>query len=196
MAEKFITIVITSPDAVAGEAEKISRLLDSGVDFVHIRKPDWTLQEVRRLIEDIPYSHRIRLRLHGHFALLDEMNLAGVHINSRCPQAPVNAASVTKSCHSTDELGSINGYAYVTLSPIYDSISKSGYESRFDIGEIAPAISGKKVVALGGVTPEHIKPLREAGFFGAALLGYIWKGDFEDKLNHLKECMPSVNSTE
>lgn len=196
MAEKFITIVITSPDAVAGEAEKISRLLDSGVDFVHIRKPDRTLQEVRRLIEDIPYRHRIRLRLHGHFALLDEMNLAGVHINSRCPKAPLNAATVSKSCHSLDELEEIGRYAYVTLSPIFDSISKSGYTSRFNIGEIAPAISGKKVVALGGVTPGHIKGLRDAGFFGAALLGYIWDGDFEEKLNHLKECMLAVNSTE
>lgn len=187
MAEKFLTIVITSPEAVEREAEKIARLLDSGVDFVHIRKPDWSLQDVRHLIEDIPYRLRNRLRLHGHFALHDEMNLAGVHLNSRCPQAPANAATATRSCHGLDEIAGCDKMAYVTLSPIFDSISKSGYKSRFDIRELSSAIAGKRVVALGGVTPENIKELRDAGFFGAALLGYIWEGNFEDKLQHLME---------
>ena len=35
-----------------------------------------------------------------------------------------------------------------------------------------------RVVALGGVTPDSLELLRQKGFFGAALLGYIWSGDF------------------
>lgn len=70
------------------EANKISLLLDAGVDYVHIRKPDWSLRDVRNLIEDIPYNLRSRLRLHGHFGLTAEMNLGGVHLNRRNPVAP------------------------------------------------------------------------------------------------------------
>ena len=33
------------------EANKISLLLDAGVDYVHIRKPGWSLRDVRNPIE-------------------------------------------------------------------------------------------------------------------------------------------------
>lgn len=88
MAELFKTIVITSPYEIENEANKIRMLLESGVDRVHIRKPDSSPAEVKELIEQIPYPLRRKLTLHGHFHLLDEMNLGGVHLNSRNPNAP------------------------------------------------------------------------------------------------------------
>lgn len=195
MEHRFITIVITSPDPTEDEAEKITRLLEAGVDFVHIRKPDNTLREVRDLIERIPYTLRRRLRLHGHFELVNEMNLAGVHLNRRNPSAPRNAASVTASCHSSEELKDCAGYDYVTLSPVFDSISKSGYRARFDLSEIAGDLQGRNVVALGGVTPDSFNLLKEKGFYGAALLGYIWQGDFEERLSRLREYVKPTDST-
>lgn len=79
MMSVFKVIVITSPGYVKNEASKITRLLDAGVDYVHIRKPDWTLRDVRNLVEDVPYPLRQKLKLHGHFELLNEMRL-GVSI--------------------------------------------------------------------------------------------------------------------
>lgn len=194
--ENFKIIVITDPDSVNGEAEKITRLLEAGVDFVHIRKPAWTLQEVKALVEDIPYPLRRRLKLHGHFALLHELTLGGVHLNSRCPEAPAAAKSVSKSCHSLAEVEEAMAKRaaddaaeldYATLSPIFDSISKEGYKARFDLDSVAPQLRGKRVVALGGVTPEAFDLLREKGFCGAALLGYIWRGDFDSALEKIKQ---------
>lgn len=192
MSGKFTVIVITSPSEIEDEAAKISRLLDAGVDFVHIRKPDWSLREVRDLIEQIDYPKRKKLRLHGHFELLNEMNLAGVHLNSRNPKAPPTTRSVTKSCHSLDEISLAEGYDYVTLSPIYDSISKAGYKAKFDIDSLRPVIAGRKVIALGGVTPEKFGELAEKGFSGASLLGYIWNGDFDTSLLRIKEAVSKL----
>ena len=62
----------------------------------------------------------------------------------------------------------------MTLSPVFDSISKQGYRSAFDPDSLRPWLEGKRVVALGGVTPERIPLLRDAGFSGAAMLGYFW----------------------
>lgn len=194
MQDPFIIIAITSPDYVAEEAHKIRRLLEAGVDFVHIRKPDYTLREVKDLIEDIPFDLRHRLRLHGHFSLVDEFNLAGVHLNQRNPEPPLNALSITRSCHKLSELEGLTGCSYVTLSPIFDSISKSGYTSRFDLDKIAPTIVGKHVVALGGVTPRHFPTLREHGFYGAAMLGYVWQGDFDSMITNLKEEIANIKS--
>ena len=165
--EKFLIIVITSDKTVDDEAKKIEALLRNGVDIIHLRKPDWSLREVRDLIESIDYRYRNRIRLHGHFELLNEM--------------------ITSSCHSVDELESTAEFDYVTLSPIFDSISKSGYASRFDFGSIGDNIIGRRVVALGGVTADAFLSLYEKGFIGAALLGYIWNGDFERQLSSLKK---------
>lgn len=77
----------------------------------------------------------------------------------------------------------------MTLSPIFDSISKNGYRSAFDLDEIKDMITGRHVTALGGVTPDAFPILREKGFSGAALLGYIWNGDFGYALGTLAEAI-------
>lgn len=182
----FKIIIITDPGIIEDEASKITALLDAGVDYVHIRKPDWTLREVKDLIESIPFQYRKQLKLHGHFELFNELTLGGAHINSRNSKIPINALSVSKSCHSIADVKNSAALDYVTLSPIFNSISKYGYQSQFEIDEISPEIISRRVVALGGVTPDKFKMLREKGFYGAALLGYIWSGDFHENLSNLK----------
>ena len=46
--------------------------------------------------------------------------------------------------------------------------------SKLRLDELPAALAGKRVVALGGVTPEAFPALREAGFIGAAMLGWLW----------------------
>ena len=175
-AEKpsFLKIAFTAPVAVADEAHRIAALLlQEGFDYVHIRKPDWTADQTAELIEAIPESLRSRLRLHDHFQLAQRYNLAGVHLNTRNPIAPAGVAK-TQSCHSVEELAGCDGFDYVTLSPIFDSISKSGYKARFAPDALLKAKPAVPVVALGGVRPELFGVIRERGFNGAALLGYLW----------------------
>lgn len=172
---KFLKIVITEPEMIPAEAAKIERLLERGIDFVHIRKPGASLRDIKNLIEDIPYVFRKRLKLHGHFELINEFNLGGVHLNSRCPVAPSTAHAVSRSCHTLDELKDCDKFEYMTLSPIFDSISKPGYQSAFDLEKIKGKIEGKNVIALGGVDPSKFSILQTSGFAGAAMLGCVWK---------------------
>lgn len=185
--EKFLLIVITAPGYVENEAPKIVRLFEAGIDYVHIRKPDASLREVRELIEEIPYIHRKRLKLHGFFELVNDYNLGGVHLNRRCPKAPRNAAAVSRSCHSIEDLDNSESFEYVTLSPIFDSISKSGYRSNYNLTDIAENIAGKNVIALGGVTPENLPALKKYNFKGAAMLGSVWN-DFDGFIKNFKRC--------
>lgn len=172
----FLIIAITEPEFIENEAEKIAKLLQSGVDYVHIRKPGAELRDVKNLIEDIPYPYRSRLKLHGHFQLTEEFNVGGIQLNSRCPNPVPTAKSVSRSCHSFDDVDECwEDYEYVTLSPIFDSISKKGYLSKFKLDEIKRKIVGKNVIAMGGVTPETLNVLREKGFKGAAMFGCVWK---------------------
>lgn len=187
----FQIIVITNPEEIDQEAFKIICLLESGVSGVHIRKPNASLREVKNLIEEIPYSLRSKLQLHGHFELLNEMNLGGAHLNHRNPNPPSTALSLSKSCHSLSELSEIEEFKYVTLSPIFNSISKKDYKSKFNLQEIEKTgvLRGKNVIALGGITPQSFGMLKRIGFTGAALLGFVWQNDFNKVIESIKNSL-------
>lgn len=178
----FLKIGFTKPgggkdeESMRDEAARITDHMEMGeVDLFHIRKPDWTRDETAALISLIPEHLHDRLKIHDHFSLLRDFNLGGVHLNSRNLVPPSGAKSVSKSLHSLEELVASCGtcYDYVTLSPIFDSISKPCYKSPFpeDLSVLRPLLDGKNVVALGGVTPEKFPVLERAGFIGGAMMG-------------------------
>lgn len=176
-----MTIVITLPYFFDGEAEQIVQFLHSSVDLIHIRKPESKAEELERLIMSIPSEYYPRLVLHDHHELAMKYHLHGVHLNGRNPQPPMGwEGSVSKSCHSLEEVKEWKGKCdYVSLSPIFDSISKQGYHAAFSSAEIEEAsrqgIIDKKVLALGGVTFNKIDDVLRMGFGGGMILGDAWK---------------------
>lgn len=181
-ADGMLRIAITPPEIRHDEAAIITAILDAGWDYVHLRHPAASLRDMRNLVEDIPQRHHRRLKLHGHFDLLCDFNLGGVHLNSRCPEAPAYFnGEVSRSCHTVEE---VRRYApscsYVTLSTIFPSISKPGYQGTFSHDDLASLPQGK-VVALGGITPERIGTIAGYPFAGYAVLGYLWADDVTEE---------------
>lgn len=177
-----MTIVVTLPCFISDESRRITDFLDSGkADLVHIRKPHAREADVRQLIKSIPPCFRSRLVLHDFFGLAEEMSLYGIHLNSRNPFPPPGwHGSVSRSCHSIDEVALYKPSCdYVSLSPIFDSISKAGYTSAFSIGELRTAVSSgiidKKVMALGGITFTNMQDVLRLGFGGVMILGAAWQ---------------------
>lgn len=174
-------IVISDPLFLEGEEEVFASLFDAGLYRLHLRKPDSDEAEMKSLIEKIPVGCRGRISLHDHFTLAGRYGIGGVHLNSRNPVAPPSFKGViSRSCHSLEEIvRHRDGCDYLFLSPVFDSISKRGYESHFTKEELISAkksgIIGDKVFALGGVTPDKAEFLKLFGFGGAALLGYVWE---------------------
>ena len=176
-------IAITPEVALDDEAKYIVTILDSGWDYVHLRRPSATKNEMRKLIESIPQHYHSQLRLHGHFDLINEFNLGGLHLNHRCPNPPEHYnGSLSCTCHSVTETQIATKYDYITLSPIFDSISKDGYKAAFTLDELKNIPQGK-VIALGGVTPDNISLLKNYSFVGFAMLGYLFSSP---NLNDLK----------
>ena len=177
MDQEFQIVIITSPRFFPGEAEMLSLLL-GGLDCrVHLRKPGCTERQMRGLIEALPEEFRPELTLQDHLSLVPEYGVGGVHPTSRFPVVPEGwSGLVSRSCHSLGEVAMCRDADYVFLSPVFDSISKSGYSSAFTDEQLrsAPEIDGH-VYALGGVRPEHFPLLAEYGFGGAALLGHVWR---------------------
>ena len=173
-------IVITTPDFRPDEAKVIPRLLDEGIDRVHLRKPGAADTDLRRLIEALPAELYPRLTLHDDLPLATEYGLGGVHLNGRNPEPPDGFRGlVSRSCHTFDETASCPREDYLFLSPIFDSISKHGYRAAFSEAALREAaargVLGERAYALGGVEPGLLPRVKEYGFGGAALLGAVWR---------------------
>jgi thiamine-phosphate pyrophosphorylase len=193
-------IVITSEKFLEKEEQALNMLFESGLEILHLRKPGSEKTEFEDLLRKISEQYHSRIVIHDHFSLTEEYDLKGVHLNRRNPVYEGNKhLSVSCSCHTLGEVSECKKYDYLFLSPIFDSISKSGYTSGFSDNDLLKAagegIIDSKVVALGGVDASNIGNLKSYGFGGAAVLGILWKGferecDFEKLIatySNLKE---------
>ena len=186
-------IVITTPNFIKGEEFVIPHLLQLGVDIVHIRKPSATKEQLALLLDSLPKWCYDRLVVHDCLELANEYNLRGIHLNRRSHTTPKDfKGSISMSCHSLEEVDIKKDMAdYVFLSPIFNSISKSGYNSAFSKEELHNAMKqgtiDHKVIALGGVSAANIDTVKDLGFGGAALLGDIWdRTESPDFDKHIK----------
>ena len=175
----MLKIAITRPYAVDGEDAIIRHLLANGFDIVHLRKPDADMCYCRDLLQQLSPSERKRVVIHDYYSLYEEYSLRGFHINKNITSYPADYQGTrTRSCHSLDEILRYKPECdYLFLSPIFDSISKADYRSKFSHAELLNAsINGvidNKVIALGGVTLDRIAYLHSLRFGGVAMMGAI-----------------------
>lgn len=173
-------IAISWPDFFEGEAESINALFHEGLERLHIRKPGAAEADVERLISQIEGPFRQRLAVHYFPGLAQRFEGVGIHLSNGFRHLPDGLGrTLSLSCHSIEEVGREKSTVdYLFLSPIFDSVSKSGYKSAFSDSDIrAAAASGmidSKVVALGGITPANVAQVAAMGFGGAAVLGGLW----------------------
>lgn len=179
---EFIKIAFTLPRlGIRDEVSRIVDLLqDKGFDYLHLRKPEASAAEIKAILKEIPASLHPRIWLCDGIELAVEFDIAGIHLSPRITCIPERRINVTRGCHTLEELdyplpSERMDMMFQFLSPVFDSISKPGYRGKFPPGKLPDDIRRKKVVALGGVTPARCPELKEAGFYGAAMLGAAWE---------------------
>lgn len=155
----------------------------SALDFhsFHIRKPKWSRSKLEAYVSALPDDWRERSVLHSHFDLIHDFDLKGIHLNEKNRREGVSkifhSNIISTSFHSIEDLlEDHTKYAYVFLSPIFDSISKVGYKTPFSVEDLrrVNTISKHNIIALGGVRPELKDTCKDFGFSGVAFLGAFW----------------------
>ena len=200
-------MVITRPDFFKGEAMAIYQLMRAGLTCLHIRKPDSTEEQVKKLLKSIPGQYHDRIVLHEHYGLATKMNLKGIHVTGHTEEYVLNRRfdshpkfEVSASVHSLEELEKRYAhYCYVFLSPIFDSTSKEGYKSAFTPDQLFQShnqlVLDGSVIALGGVTADRVASLRSQGFGGVAVLGDVWNYfGKEEFIPHFLDLLKAVNT--
>ncbi|MDO4163659.1 MAG: thiamine phosphate synthase [Bacteroides sp.] len=183
-------IVITLPHFFEGEAELLTALFHAGLEILHLRKPEASATDMERLLRQLPEEYLNRIVTHDHFSLATAWHLKGIHLNGRHPQAPDGyCGHISCSCHSLEEVERRKPECdYVFLSPIYDSISKIGYAAAYSPDTLRQAqiqgIIDERVIALGGISAEHLSEVQSLGFGGAALLGDVWNQPASNFIPH------------
>lgn len=180
MVERASGLIVITPERnLSREIELLEKIGQAGVYRIHIRKPHLKRDELRGYLKEL--CQRVDpklLTIHYDRNLAKEFALGGLH--SRAEISKEDDSFIRScSCHSIKELELTEGMDYMFLSPIFNSISKSGYSAAFDIDSLKLPID-RRVVALGGVDGSNIEALAEGEFFSAALLGSIWSD--RDKL--------------
>ena len=162
------------------DAYLISNLLKIGIHSVHLRKPEATIHECRKLLTQLTNEERANIIIHDYPELYDEFSLKGIHINKNITSLPDGYNGFkTRSCHSFEEIKRYkNEYDYLFLSPIFDSISKVDYKSAFTKEELLKAstigLIDHKIIALGGITLDMLPYFQELNFGGIAMIGGIY----------------------
>jgi len=187
----FSLLAITPPGGAA-ELPWLAPLFAGGLRRLHVRKPGWSRAELADYVQAIAPQYRPRLVLHAHYALAPALGLGGIHLTEAARRAPGLARllraqgghSLSASLHSlADVQRHRRRYSYVLLSPVFDSISKEGYPSGFDLAQVRAVLHKlaarpgyrPRVLALGGVAAANVARARQAGFAGAAVLGSLWQ---------------------
>lgn len=190
-------IIITNPTAVTNEINIIHSLFENGLESLHIRKPDYSENEMVLLLTAIGSDYSNRLVLHSHHHLGDAFGINRFHFqkkNRNCDLRIMKTALQSTSTHSIEEFNILKDFDYAFLSPIYPSISKPGYESSENHLESIKKRRNfnTKLVALGGISMENISKTLEKGFDEVALLGTIWNSTHP--LENFKKCQQIVHS--
>lgn len=195
-------ITLISPQAdIQKEQELINALFEKGLDYLHLRKPGHTKEELENYLKQIKPAYYRKISIHSHYNLLEKYNLGGMHLPEKVRKeidlkeifkvAKKRGLNVSTSIHSISEIKEMNEFSYIFLSPVFDSISKPAYTSAISLPafssykETTPAKT--KVMALGGIEKNNLDKIMDAGFDGFAMLGYLWKG-FEQNKN-IEECV-------
>lgn len=179
-------IVLTPPGYYENETLLVNRMFENNLPLLHLRKPGYDREHLRAYLKKIDRAYRSGIVIHSGYELAEEYGLRGIHIKGsgiRHKDSIISRyescdnLSISISCHSLEELESCSEKPdYSFLSPVFDSISKSGYKAGFEYDDLEDILKKVRIdtVALGGCNAGNISKVKDLGFSGAAFLGAVW----------------------
>jgi thiamine-phosphate pyrophosphorylase len=198
-------IVISDAGAVDNEGWLINNLFMHGLSIFHLRKPLYSIKQIELLLNSIDKQYHGQIALHQHHEMAGGFEIKRLHYTEQLREGldlrnlqPLKDKGYTLSAsiHNAALLPSLKSFAYVFYGPVFNSISKPGYQGNVPAGFDLAAYKNKpKVIALGGIEVSNLDKVKGMNFGGAAVLGTIWKEPEKaiDKFNQLKSIAATVS---
>ena len=201
-------MVITHPEPQKNEHRIIHALFDAGLACLHVRKPLFSRKSMEEFIRGIDRAFHPKIVLHNHYQWVLKFQLKGGHMSEKYRQSLAQknqlekkvkwfksrGFSVSSSFHDLSALKSFkHWFDYAFISPVFDSISKPGYQANASLTEVGE-IKGIQKIALGGIDHQNITIVKSWGYDGAAVLGAVWK-DPDHAVERFEEVNRRANFT-
>lgn len=186
------TILYTPAENIENEVEIITQLLDNGVDYLYIYKPELDDFSLVDFVETIPEKYWKKC-ISTSLIITKEFDLGGYHFTRDIVQKnelynekilnwlKENNKISSVTAHSIDELKKYApNFKHVIVSPLFPSISKANYSYDWNMEELQSTINAQlsivncKLFAVGGVDVSKISTVKDLNFNGIGLLGFIW----------------------
>ena len=178
-------ILYTWPEFFTNEHQVLNALMDKGVCWLHIYKPNASEEQVRQLIDAIEPTFRNRLVIHFYYSLAAEYGLGGIHFaRNQYSDRFAGFPWISRSAHRWEDIETAeDSLTHLIISPVFESISKINHKSHWQLDQLADFFRKRKnkrikYVALGGISPHNYVSVIHVGFDDAAFLGSFWKRFF------------------
>ena len=177
-------LLIVDVADVTNRRPAIEAALRGGVDAVQLRDrraAGGALLATARALRALTYNHEAALLVNDRIDVALAADADGVHL----PAAswPIATARtllgprpwIGRSSHGAAEAAAaaVEGADYVVLGPIFATPSKEPYGAPLGTDALAATRAAAPLVAIGGVTAEHVPALRAAGAYGVAAIRAI-----------------------
>jgi len=197
-------IVLIAPEEdVLNEIGLLNKLFQNGLECFHLRKPLKSYQQHVEYLNQIDIKYHNKIVVHDHHKLINEYNLKGIHFqeqkridhidNPGQYFKPLNmfGKTISSSFHDPEVLADCEfEFDYHLLSPIFNSISKQGYQGQgFDVNHI-----DKYIIGMGGINSKNISETLQLGYKGIGILGAIW--NTKDPVNSFITLKQSYNQSQ
>lgn len=206
--------LITQERFLNNEIPIINEMFSIGLNYLHVRKPGSAKREYHKFLDEIKSQYLDRVVLHEHQELCTNSKINIVQFTKRQWKKDYfkmwllwkylhfkkPGLECTYSFHEMSTLLKDRAtYRHVFLSPVFDSISKPGYDSKFNYSFLVEGLKKTKhtVFALGGIDETKIEIVNKMGFAGVGLKGAVWlSADPLKKFQIIFEkCQPHVLSS-
>ncbi len=187
---EFSLLAVVDAGVMEPLIEPLISMFEQDLQCLHIRTGTTNEKDLENLLRKIPPAYLKRIVLHGHYSLAIRLGLKGIHLTEKAKKdaetlvmlKQAGGLNVSASFHSLLELDqNKQSYTYVFLSPVFDSISKTGTRAAFEYPMLKTFLSAfkqkenaPKVIALGGIDWNSVLKVSDLGFDGAAVYGALW----------------------
>lgn len=186
-------IVITPSSDVPDEQTLVTKMFESGLTTLHLRKPKYSTNQMREYLEEIPEIFHDRIIIHSHHNLALKFNLKGIHLgkshlSKRWKYFFLRTRlkmkfSKTHKSRSYSRLQQVynkeeQNFNYFLIGTIFNNMTGDLYSGFYEEGVLAAIKnSGKKLVARGGTSPKTVAKTHKYGFYGIAFNSYLWNAE-------------------
>ena len=164
----------------------IKETLEGGTKFIQLREKDLDTRQLLTLASDLvaeAHRHNALLLINDRADIAKCIGADGVHL--RANSMPISGvrkflgknALIGKSTHSAEEVLSAgeDGADFLVLGPVYDTPSKRSYGSPLGVKAFEKICQRATlpIYAIGGITLQRVKEVKDAGAFGVAVISAV-----------------------